>query len=50
MGTILPLARSLLDDGFYDNSVIPNPPNFNRPEVAALLERGMPGSCRTWRI
>ncbi len=33
------LARSLLDQGFYDNSVIPNPPDFDRPEIVALLER-----------
>ncbi len=47
------LVRSMLDKGFYDDSVFPNPPDFNRPEIVALLDRwyewlqtnqSMPGS------
>lgn len=33
------LVRSVLGRGLYDNSVLPNPPDFARPEVVALAER-----------
>ena len=51
------LARSVLGERFYDDTVLPNPPAFARPEVAALVERwytwleegnNMPGAPRQY--
>jgi ABC-type glycerol-3-phosphate transport system substrate-binding protein len=33
------LARSVLNEKFYDDTVLPSPPSFARPEVAALMDR-----------
>lgn len=32
------LFRTILGEGFYDNTIIPNPPKFDHPELPALLE------------
>jgi ABC-type glycerol-3-phosphate transport system substrate-binding protein len=32
------LFASLLGEGFYDNSVVPNPPHFTNPQLPALLD------------